>query len=249
MKKKLQRFMPFAALIAIGFSAGGCSGFHDVALNKNEKIDFHTMGLLSIHRPARLDIAMPKTGSIVTGAVTFGALGGVLTEGLESDELNAESRAFTQLARDRGYSVTRQLTQTLKSDLEKAGYRVKIIKVQRKDDDFVEQYPSVEAVGAYLDVVIEDGKAGYRADGVFDAYYPYLLVAVRLVRASDKRIIYARQTVYGPSGLPIGLNLIQPARVYRFSNFDAIMKSPDRAIQGLETAVDRVAQRITEDIR
>ena len=202
-----------------------------------------------MQRPARLDITMSKTGSIITGSVAFGALGGFMTEGLESDELDAESKAFTELARGRKFNVTRQLTGDIKSDLEKSGYVVKLISVPRKDDDFVEHYPIGKGVDAYLDVVIEDGKAGYKADGLFDAYYPYLLVAVRLVSASDNRIVYARQTVYGPSGLPIGLNLIQPDSVYRFSNFDAIMHSPDRAIQGLETAVDRVAQTITGDIR
>jgi hypothetical protein len=93
------------------------------------------------------------------------------------------------------------------------------------------------------------GSAGYLKKFHSKNYYAYMHIAARLVDAGNGKVLYARQSIYNPWLLPIGVNLIKPDQHYGFPNYGDLMKHTKRAIEGFQVAVEQVAQVTAKDIQ
>jgi hypothetical protein len=121
--------------------------------------------------------------------------------------------------------------------------------VERSQHDFLEKYPadSPPKVDAYLDTVVS---YGYIAAGIGSTpYHPIVYITARLVRATDSTVLMQDAISYNPVG-PYAHNsqsvTIPPDPNYQFSNFDALAADPDKAVQGMQTALTQSAKTFGE---
>ena len=141
--------------------------------------------------------------------------------------------------------------QQLSATLQEHGYTVTDATAQRRQDNFIDKYPSGSS-DAYLDMVVMS--YGYIAAGIGDStpYRPIVSLKVRLVRASDSSVLMQETVLYNPynagGGMAMALT-ISPNPSYQFTDFDDLEKMPEMAVKGLEDAIHQSAAAVANLLR
>lgn len=229
----------FALLLVVSL-VGGCASYTTVPYIGGQASHVHAIGLMSVDTPPGLTVSVRAPA-----AAGFGLIGALIEKGV----IDKKSNQFTKAADSLHYSLNEQLTGDLESDLQADGYTVNSVKVPRVANKFVKNLPKAPGDDALLDVVVHQHEAGYRAAGDHTKYYPYVFVTARLVSVSTHKILYSRQIVYNPINPPGSARTIAPDPAYGYKDFDHLMADPKQSVEGLEQAVNRVAQVIATDLK
>lgn len=219
---------------------GGCASYQTVPFNNTANTDVHALGLVTVDTPPGLTVTV-RTAA----ASNFGLIGGLIEQGV----VDKKSKEFTKSADSMGYSLNTELTNDLVTDLSAEGYKVNTVKAVRMPDAFLNQYPKANGDDAFLDVVVHQHEAGYRASGDSTKYYPYLFVTARLVSASSHKVLYSEQIIYNPINPPDNARTISPDQKYGYTDFDHLMADPKQSVAGLKEAVAEVAQAVAVDLK
>lgn len=230
----------YAGMIAGAALLGGCATYQTVPFNKAANRKVHKVGLVTVDTPPGLTVSV-RTAA----ASAFGLIGGLIEKGV----IDKKSNQFTHAADSMGYSLKAELTKDLKSDLTAEGYQVVLVKIPRMPNAFLKQYPKANRANAFLDVVVHQHEAGYRASGDSTKYYPYLFVTARLVDASSHAVLYSEQVIYNPIKPPDNARTIPPDQKYGYTDFDHLMADPQQSVAGLKEAVGEVAHAIADDLK
>lgn len=216
-------------LSAICLMLGACSGLSHRALDPSDRQQIRTIGLMTPAVPHEVDVKM----NIHPGR-SFGVVGTLVA----SRDMHGKQKDFRQVVRGEGFDSYKSFTPQLVAGLEEAGFQVKLIQQFRDLDkeEFLERYPQDDgSVDAYLDLYSEH--VGFSAAGGTTPYRPTVLLHVRLVRADDRSVIYQDAIAYNAFGDGDGAVTLPPSPHYAFQGFDALMKNPKKAIEGLQVAM------------
>lgn len=236
--QKLNRIF-WIALVAL--SLGACSGIQHRAFNPTDRQDIKTIGLLTP--------AVPDTVSVKMSVHPGQSLGMVGTLIARSD-MNDKSADFTHAAQGTGFVCSKRFKNQLEAGLNEAGFAVKAMNVSRPTGgyDFLKRYPADDgSVDAYLDLYSD--LVGFTAAGGTTPYRPTVLLHVRLVRASDHKVLYQDAIAYNAFGDGDGAVTIAPSRQYEFPEFAELMANPLKALEGLQLAMRATGEELARQLR
>ncbi len=225
----------------------GCMASPQQGVVRKNEIDYQVVS--PVRRIAILDIPNPPfywmgegTGA---GSVAFGVWG------MMAELANAGKNSH--LYGDFDFSdLTKQ---RLEKNLGGYGYEVKVVEVEReegKEATLMKSYDDIDAgrVDAILDVVpISVGYKGANSLTLaIPDLAPHVTVAVRLVSASSKEVIYSESFSYGYQKA-LGATWIKVPDGYQdYDNVDELKEDMPRAIAELETGVYTVADMISSKL-
>ena len=232
-----KRIFAFVFSAVLAFTLGGCANVHKQAFNKDAQPELKTIGLLEPDFSG--EYFVQNLGHVGMG---FGLVGGLIAVA----EMQAKTNQFTELMKARNLNVPGEFQNTLVTELQNAGYSVRVLKPQRTARGFLETYDSLDKdVDAYLDMGIG---AGYLcASGTAD-YIPTVRSGVRLVKRGSNEILYQDIISYGYELRAAQAVSIAADQQYFFKDFGALTGNADLAMDGLKKGVPLVARRIAQDL-
>jgi len=236
--KTRRLFMCVAAvLLAVSFS--GCAGIQRQAFNKDANRDIKKIGIIEqIEQEKYLVENMGHPG------MAFGLIGGAIALA----DITAKRNEFTKLVKDaRGFRVVEEFQKMLLTELEGAGYSMKLIKGPRAKHELLEKYEGLDdEVDVYLDFTLA---AGYFCASSGSDYIPSINTLVRLVKRDTKEILYQELIYYGYKLQGKEAACIPSEQQYYFKDFEALKGKPDLAIEGVRKGVPLVSSHIAQSLR
>lgn len=184
--------------------------------------------------------AMPERPGVVLASTvgqSFGLIGALIDAGMQS----SRESDFEAVAKAQNFDAKATLMRHLDASLATSGYTTAHSDTVRKKQDFLEAYaqPAGAQADAHLDIVLH---YGYYAAGISTPYRPFVSLTTKLVRASDKALLMQKSVFYNPLGAaPEQTVTIAPDPAYEFTDFDALKGNPEKAIKGLDVALEQVA--------
>lgn len=177
---------------------------------------------------------------------SFGVVGMLIAEG----DMEGKTGQFTRAAKGKGFVCSKTFLEQLDAGLRGGGYDVKTIEVTRPHHEyaFLDQYPKADgSVDAYLDLYTD--VVGYIAAGGGTPYRPTVYLNVRLVRATDHKVLYQDRITYNAFGDGDGAITLSPDKGYEYWNFDALVADPARALEGLQIAMRATGDELARQLR
>ena len=228
----------FVSLLLLAVSFYGCAGIQRQAFNKDANQDIKRIGIIEqIEREKYCAENMGHAGA------SFGLIGGAIALA----DMAAKRNAFTELMRARSFKAVSEFQEMLLTQLEAAGYSVKMIKVPRTKHALLEKYEGLdEDVDVYLDFILD---AGYVCASSASDYIPHINLITRLVKRGTNEILYQEVIYYGYKLMAKGAACLPADQQYYFKTFGAITANPDLALEGLRKGVPLVSDHIAQSLR
>ncbi len=233
-----RRFFMFVSSALLTLSFCGCAGIQRQAFNRDANQDIKRIGVIEqIEREKYCAENMGHAGS------SFGLIGGAIAIA----DMASKRNTFTELMKARNFEAVSEFQEMLLTQLEAAGYSVKMIKAQRTKHALLEKYEGLDDdVDVYLDFVLD---AGYVCASSVSDYIPHINVVTRLVKRGTNEILYQEVIYYGYK-LRVKEAACLPAdQQYYFKNFETITANPDLALEGLRKGVPLVSDHIAQSLR
>ena len=237
MFKTIQRISLLGLVLMLGACAGPSHKPYDPAV----RTKIRSIGLLT---PAISDKVAVRM--VVHPGQSFGVVGMLLAQG----DMDGKSGDFTRAATGKGFYCSRKFRDELNISLSDAGYDVHPIKVERTRGvlEFMHTYPKSDgSVDAYLDMYTD--LVGYIAAGGGTPYRPTVYLNVRLVRATDHKVLYQDRIAYNAFGDGDGAITLTPSKGYEFSEFDHLVANPSKALEGLQVAMRATGDELARQLR
>ncbi|MGQ0501367.1 MAG: hypothetical protein ACT4P0_01975 [Panacagrimonas sp.] len=220
---------------------GGCASPHHRAYDPVARSNIQTIGLLTPALPDQVSVRV-----VVHPGEGLGVVGKLLAE----SEMNGKSSTLTRAIRTLDANFRNTFQDLLTKGLESAGYRVQPFQAWRfrSEYEFLREYPQNNGtVDAFLDVY--SSLVGYTAAGLGTPYRPTFNLHVRLVRASDHKVLYQDEIAYNAFGDGDGAVTISAERGYEFRAFEDLMAAPDKALRGLQVAMRATGDELARQLR
>jgi hypothetical protein len=175
--------------------------------------------------------------------MSFGLIGALIA----TADISSKTNQFTKEIAAKGFDAAKEYQDALVAALEKAGYSVRLVKVARPKDKFLDNYASVAGDSqAVLDSTIH---AGYAAASGGSDYVPTFASTLRLVRTKGKQVLYQDVINYGYENRQKESVSIASEKTYFFVDFPALMKNTDLALEGMRVGIPLVVNQIAQDLR
>ncbi len=157
------------------------------------------------------------------------------------------SKQFTEVLRQRGSSISKEMADRLEGALTAAGFHVERVQVTRKPNQTNVISHAATTADAILNVTVG---AGYVSVHGVDDYIPTVGVRAELLanRSGQESQIYLLSFSYGykrpfSSAIPIDASAL-----YSYGTFDKLMQGNVEAGEGLLTGADLISDRLAKDI-
>lgn len=219
-----------AAIVAVVMSA--CQSMPQVPYDRATAGNIKTIHVVTLAMPERPGVVLASTVG-----QSFGLIGALIDAGMQS----SRESDFEEVAKAQNFDGKATLLRHLDASLAAGGYAIARGDIVRKKQDFLEAYsqPAGAPADAHLDIVVH---YGYYAAGISTPYRPFVSLTSKLVRASDKALLMQRSVFYNPLGVaPEQTVTIAPDPAYEFADFDALKGNPEKAVKGLDVALEQVA--------
>jgi len=217
-----------------------CAAKPAIPFDSSQASRIKTIGVLTPDMPSG-----PSAILASTPGQSFGLVGALIDAGLQASR---ESDLKT-LLNGKQFTPHDRLMTGIKTALEAQGYEIRNVTTTRAErGEFLKSYPTSnpESVDAYLDIVL--GYYGYSAAGITGAtpYRPALLTKVRLVNASDGRVLMEDIVYYNRIFTAVETNnvTIAPDTAYSFPGFSDLTRNPDRVVEGLDVAFAKSTEAV-----
>lgn len=219
-----------------------CAAPQHRPLDPSQTRGIQRLGVLTPALPEAYDVRM-----VVHPGESLGLVGMLLAEG---DRL-FKADDFNQVVSDHGNTACRNsFRQHLEAGLASSGYELVRLPVPRplRQPGFLDRYPTDNGtVDAYLDLYSE--LVGYTAAGANTPYRPTVYLNVRLVRARDHRVLYQDRIAYNPFGDGDGAITLRAETAYSFRGMEQLLAQPDRALEGLQVAMQTTGEVLGRQLR
>jgi len=226
------------SLLFVAVLATGCSSIPQQSFNVGANKNIKTVAL--IEPPA---VKKVRVGIIHHPGNSFGLIGAAIaaadTAGKTSDYNSSLGANKTNWS-----AYTQQL---LKAQLEKSGYTVKNVKARKKGNnsaEFMETYPDT-GTDAILDYYYS---VQHLATGPTTDYIPTITLFSRLVKTSDKSVIYAKHFVSGNT-VRTSKGAVATVSNIGFKNIATLKAKPKESIKALKDGVVTIAALIGKDLK
>lgn len=218
--------------VTAGLLLSACQTLPQVPFDRATAGPIKTINVVTPAAPER-----PRVVLASTVGQSFGLIGALIDAGMqESRESDFEAMIKAQNFSGKD-AFARHLDQALTSD----GFAPVHSGGVRRESDFLKTYtqPAGVAADAHLDIVMN---YGYYASGLSTPYRPYVFLSCKLVRASDNALLMQKSVFYNPlNGAPEQAVTVAPDPAYDFQDFDALKGNPEKAVKGLDHAIEQVA--------
>lgn len=198
----------------------------------------------------KIDIVAPKNLENLTiyyhnhPGMNFGIIGGIAAVA----EFSSKESSYNKLIVKEDFNASSYFLAKVESELKKYGYEVNILQTKtERDNEFVKEYPKSEC-DAYLDSII--GSVGYFAGSPTSAYKATVKVAVRLVKAKDKSIIYDKHVAVGENfALSEDVDYLDADKDYFYESFSDLETNAIKSLEGIKKALDKIATHIALSLK
>ncbi len=237
MKKVLLSLMvPMFAALA------GCATTPEIPYDRTTAGEIKSIAIVTPKFPDEASVVLATTVG-----QSFGLVGALVDAGLEEGRENS----FKKMVLAQNFSAQDAFIQRLSEVLQGHGYAISDVSAERRQDKFVDKYPTGSS-DAYLDLVVMN--YGYSAAGIGNStpYRPIVSLQVRLVRASDSSVLMQDTVLYNPynaAGGTANAITISPNPSYEFTTFSELESKPDMAVRGLEDAIHQSAAAVGNLLR
>lgn len=182
-----------------------------------------------------------------SGAAAFGAIGGAaIAAGSKAEQLQI-------ILKHESFDFSKQLVSDLKRSLASSGYKVSVIKANRKDKyKLMEDYSGVNSNGAdaIIDVVITN--IGYVTEHFMFSpeWRPESRVFIKMITSRDQQVIYQDTMMYGyHNPFMSGVDIDAPKQ-FQFENEESVFKAGNKIIvAGLKDASAKIAGHVGEALK
>jgi hypothetical protein len=221
---------------------GACSAPQHRPYDPVQRERVQRLALLTPSLPEAYDVRI-----VVHPGESLGLVGMLVAEGdmlIKSDDFN------TRLRQQGHRNCSTSFSQHLQAGLTESGYELVPWRVWRSpgSSGFLDRYPQSDgSVDAYLDLYSE--RVGYTAAGLGTPYRPTVYLNVRLVRASDHRVLYQDRIAYNAFGDGDGAITLSAGRDYEFRGIDHLLADPDHAFEGLQVAMRATGEALALQLR
>ena len=168
----------------------------------------------------------------------FGLLGALVDAGVESSRQKALSEALA--AAD--FDAEKAIGEALVGALGAKGIQTQLLNgPNRAKREFLLKYPGAGAGSqAYLDIVVLN--YGYSSAGNNETWRPTVDALVRLVDASNNKVLMENRIAYNSIAAPVGVITITPNPKYGYFNRDHMIANKGELAEGLKDAFKQVAE-------
>lgn len=233
-----------AAALAAGLLLSACATQPEIPFDKSQATNVKTIGILTPAMPAKPTVFLASDVG-----QSFGLVGALVDAGVQAHR----DDAFWKSIDGTRNPPAPEFVDALSAALRARGYAVKQIPVTRQPNgSFLKTYPQAsQGVDAYLDVAFTGNAYGYMAAGMGKStpYRPYAYMECRLVRASDDTTLMQDIVLDNPIGSMKNVVSVSPDPAYVFTNFDALVADPKRAVAGMDDAFTKSADTIGDLLR
>lgn len=230
--------IPFILTLAI---ISGCGG-GKMVLKPDAVNQVKTVALLQIPEPP---YRMMNLGS------PAGALGAI---GAVTIALNGEEavKSIDGVVSENNFAFGDSLTNEIAAQLEKSGFKVNIVTVERAENKLLEDYNTVSADGAdaLIDVIVSN--AGYVTEHfMFSPEWRPEARAMISMRATDNsEVIYSETLMYGYHNPIMSGTDLDAAEEYKFEKEEAVFEAGDKVVlAGLQDAIESIASHVATQLR
>jgi hypothetical protein len=221
-----------AALVA------GCGGASSQQFDPRREA-IKTIALITVPAPSQYQ-AVDWGGK----ASLFGAAGGVATQA----DAKTMSVALTKAAKDANFEYSREMQTALAERLKGAGFKVVAVSAQREaPEKLLSDYSQVPSGGADALLDIDARNVGYSSYNIQDPELrPHVHVDVRLVSAKTHAVLYSDQIMFGYHNPYMSAIQLPSERQYYFKDFGTLMADQPRALRGLRSGTQAIAEHIAK---
>jgi len=176
--------------------------------------------------------------------MSLGLIGGIAS----SAEFSSKTTTYNKLILPTKFNANSYFLSKLTHYLKKEKYNVALLPYDpKRDKEHLKIYPEVNT-DAYLDIVLED--VGYIAGSPSSTYKPTVKVAARLVKKSDKSILYDKHLAIGENfALAQEVDYIGCDTEECYKDFDSLKENALKSVDGLKKALDKVAKRLAVSLK
>lgn len=229
-------------LVPLFAALAGCSTLPEIPYDRMTAGEIRSIGIVSPKFPNEASVILATSVG-----QSFGLVGAVIDAGLQE----GRESSFKKMVDTQNFAAQNAFMQQLTAMLQEHGYTVSDTTAARRQDNFIDKYPTGSS-DAYLDMVVVN--YGYIAAGVGNStpYRPIVSVKVRLVRATDSSVLMQDTVLYNPYNAGGGMAkavTISPNPSYEFTNFSDLEKMPEMAVKGLEDALHQSAAAVANLLR
>ncbi|WP_029889733.1 hypothetical protein [Polycyclovorans algicola] len=237
--RRLQNLL--LAVLTLGLLSA-CASLPQQAYDPADRQQIKTIGLLTPSMASDLDVRM-----MIHPGASFGIVGALIAEG----DMSKKSEKFSASVRAHNFSAQREMAQYITAALQRAGYTVVPVSVNRDigEQTFMESYAIANSppVDAYLDLYTT--LVGYTAAGATTAYRPTVRLGAKLVRAGDQQTLYTDHIWYNPFGEPKDAITLAASSRFDYDDFDALIADSKRATDGLHEAMTAASEALSQQLR
>lgn len=241
MLSRLRKPISLIVALILASALGACAAPRHRAYDPEIRTQIRTIGLLT---PALNDKIAVRL--MVHPGESFGVVGMLVAEG----DMSGKTNEFTRFLGDRGFHGKAEFRDDIQTSLSAAGYTLRPIEVFRPIGQygFLERYPTADgSVDAYLD--LNSPLIGYTATNYDTPYRPTVQLGVRLVRASDHKVLYQDTIAYNAFGDGAGAITLMATHEFEFYAFEDLIAGPARAVDGLREAMRSIGQELARQLR
>lgn len=228
-------FLCVALLVVI---SAGCAGVQKQAFNRDANQSLRSIGLLE-----QIDTEKYFVQNMNHPGMAFGLIGGLIAIA----DMESKQNKFTEAMKARNLRVIDEFQRMLATELQNAGYSVKMIKLQGEKHALLKSYDGLDnEVDAYLDFTMD---AGYMCASSSADYIPTVHSIVRLVKRGSSEMLYEEVIYYGYKLGAKEAACLTADQQYYFKNFGALTSNPDLAMEGIRQGVPLIAKHIAQSLQ
>ncbi len=226
-------------MTGISLALAACGGKYVAVPIDQELTEQTRIAVLPLNMPEKLsvDVQDNKLGLLGTvGKIT-------VIKGKDT-----KRRKFTETVVEQGYRYQDNLSTAVTDQLNTSGLMAEFVDFRRTRDNILEAVPPGKFEKRYpdrfadydflLDIAVE--YVGYAANGLSKPYYPTLHIRARLIDSSSLGTVYESRIQYHAYDNKGEEKAIEADEVWVFKNFEQLIAQPDRAIDGLNAAIEQV---------
>lgn len=180
----------------------------------------------------------PIALEVASAGSNFGLIGALVDAGIQASRQDAIKDALEA----EGFDPQAVMERRIATALQGHGYDVSIHPgPDRQRREFMVAYPTADGTrDAYLDLVLVH--YGYLSAGAFQPFRPSVEARVRLVSAADPTaVLMENLIVYNTMYPQEGVIVLTPNPAYAFQNREEMLADPTRLAEGIEVALNEVA--------
>jgi hypothetical protein len=227
--------------VAIGFALvlSACGSLPPANFEQASRIEVRRVCLTTPGVPERPQVTIMNP---------IGASFGVVGNYIESRRAAGAQQEMQAVLARASYNYEAALNDSVFVAMSKAGFAMVHSPESRPEKErsrFMEHYPTVKRVDAYLDVYAD--YIGFQAMRSSEEYWPHLEISARLVDAKSGKILYQGRIVYGFSvATDEDAVLVHAENTFRFRDRTALQASPSVTARALQGAIDAVAWELAK---